>query len=501
VIDKCLWEANYQTAKSIAFPLLGVSTLSYPVEDVAHELLDKCIAYYRRHEGEIKHFHFVAFKENEYREMNKALMKRFLSNALIPVVITKHSDETDDASIPKDHPIYLDVIQGDIAKQVSDVVVNVTDAKLDLKYGPVSRSILDSGGEDIEYLCKQLVDNDITLLCGKVESTKSGGDMMCKRVFHILDLHIAAQPSTLTEYAESICLAIFLKAEEYKVSSLSIPLLSTDEGVVEDVCNAMVKACKQFSRQVVHHVEKVSIVVSDSQEAEVCKQQLSRVFPSFANEIRLPFDMTAYGTAALPDASELSAFNSVQFTAIGPSPKAIQHAKEVIELFVKQETVSKKTDYAFMSQCSSNDIKHLHLIGQKHGVKIQVSDSSFTLHGESHSVLMAQMSLLDYLHSVKPASNANIKWQHIEEDVYNDFEPQISSVLEQQHSKGTEKIYMELENPSQHCVFDLKHMTVVDVDTGSSHKIHRTTFTAMENTGTLTGLYVHTCIVDVALPV
>ena len=359
----------------------------------------------------------------------------------------------------------------------------------------MSRSILASGGEDLEYLCEQLVENDITLLAGKVESTKSGGELMCKRVFHILDPHIATSPqySTLTEYIESICLAILVKAEEYKVLSLSIPILTTGKSVVDDVCNAMMKACKQFSQQEVHHIEKVLIVVSDSQETEVCRQQLSRVFPSFADTIKFPFDMTAYGKAALPDASELSTFNAVHFTATGPSPEAIRHAREVIESFVKQETVSKKTDYMFMSQCSSNDIRHLHLIGQEHGVKIQVSDTSFTLHGDSHCVLMAQKALLDYLHSLKPAGHANVKWQRMVDDAYKDFDPQISSVLEQQHSRGVEKIYIELENPSQHCVFDLKHMTEVDVDSGSSHKINRATFTSMENTGTPTGLYI--CIV------
>ena len=486
-----MWEADNQTARSIAFPLLGVSTLSYPLEDIVQELLDKCIAYYRRRKGELKHFHFVAFKENDYKEMNKALMKRFLNNALIPVVITKkYNDEIDNATTCKSHPIFLDIVHGEIAKQASDVIVSITNMELDLKYSPVSRSILAMGGEDLEYLCEQLVDNDITLSAGKVESTKSGGELMCKRVFHILDPHIVTSPqySTLTEYAESICLAILVKAEKYKVSSLSIPLLTTDKGVADDVCNAMMKACKQFSQQEVHHVEKVSIVASDSQETEVCKQQLSRVFPSFANAIKLPFDMTAYGKASLPDASELSTFNAVHFTATGSSPEAIKHAREVIESFVKQETVSRKTDYAFMSQCSSNDIRHLNLIGQEHGVKVQVSDTSFTVHGDSHGVLMAQKALLDYLHSLKPAGHANIKWQCMVDDAYSDFDPQISSVLEQQRSRGTQKIYMELENPSQRCVFDLKHMTEVDVDTGSSHKINRSTFSATENTGTLTGL-------------
>ena len=51
--------------------------------------------------------------------MNKALMKRFLTNALIPVVITKQcDDETDDATTPKDHPIFLDIVHGEIASKL-----------------------------------------------------------------------------------------------------------------------------------------------------------------------------------------------------------------------------------------------------------------------------------------------------------------------------------------------------------------------------------------------
>ena len=488
VIDKCLCEADNLTARSIAFPVMGVFTLSYPVEIVAQELLDKCIAYYRRHQGEVKHFHFVAFNDKEYQAMNKGLAKRLLTNA-IPLVTAKKSVSVNEPNGEGNNKqaILLDIVEGDIVKESSDVIVNITNEMLDLSLTQVSRSILASGGEDIQYLCERLVKNDITLLPGKVISTKPG-DLPCKRIFHILDPCIVAKDSTV-EYVESTCLAVLIKAEEDKITSLSIPLLA-EITAIDDISNAMIKACKQFSHQDVHHLGKITIVVSSSQEAEICKQQLSRIFPSFANTIKLPFNMTAYGKTDFPDASELSSFNAVQFAATGPTTEAIQHAKEVLEATVRREMSSKTTSFAFMAQCTNDDIKHLQLISQQHGVKIKVFTDSFTLSGDSHGVLMAETVVLDYLHSLKPVNVHNGKWQRIVSGKYSDIDPEVSTVIEHQYSKGAEMICVYLDDPVYHGIFDLKHMIEIDVNTGDSYKISRVACSPVGNGGTTTGRYV-----------
>lgn len=473
VIEKCLCEADNLTARSIAFPLMGVSTLCYPPEAAAQELLDKCIAYYRRHQGEVKQFHFVAISDKEYQAMNRGLAKRLSMNT-VPLTMTKKdgsvSEPTNDGE--NEQPIFLDIVQGDIVEERSDAIVNITNETLDLSLNQISRSILASGGEDVQYLCERLVKNDITLSPGKVISTKSG-DLPCKRIFHILDSCIAAEDST-AEYMEYACLTVLGKAEEDEITSLSIPLLA-EVASTDDICNAMIKACKQFSQRDVHHLEKITIVVSNSQEAEICRQQLCRVFPSFSNTIKLPFNMTAYGKTDFPDASELSTFNAIYFVATGPTKEAVQHAREVIESTVRRETTSKTTNFAFMAQCTNNDIQRLQSISRQHGVKIKAYSDSFTLTGDSHAVLMAETAVLDYLHSLKPVNVHSGKWQRIMNGKCSDIDPEVSAVIEQQHSKGTEKICVHLDNPVYHCVFDLKHMIEIDIDTGDSCKINRLT--------------------------
>ena len=463
---------------------MGVSTLSYPVETVAQELLDKCIAYYRRHQGEVKHFHFVAFSDKEYQAMNKGLAKRLLTNAAPLVMAKKSGSVSEPDGEGNKQPILLNIVEGDIVNESSDAIVNITNEMLDLSLTQVSRSILASGGEDIQYLCERLVRNDITLSPGKVISTKPG-DLPCKRIFHILDPCIAAKDSAV-EYVEATCLAALVKAEEDQMASLSIPLLA-EVAAVDDISNAMIKACKQLSQQDVHHLGKITIVVSSSQEAEICKQQLSRVFPSLANTIKLPFNMTAYGKTDFPNVSELSSFNAVQFFATGPTTEAIQHAKEVLEATVRREMSSKTTSFAFMAQCTNEDIKHLQLISQQHGVKIKVFTDSFTLSGDSHGVLMAETAVLDYLHSLKPVNVHNGKWQRIVSGKHSDIDPEVSAVIEQQYSKGTEIISVHLDDPVYHSIFDLKQMVEIDVDTGDSYKLNRLACSPVGNNGTTTG--------------
>ena len=485
VIDKCLCEADNLTARSIAFPLMGVSTLCYPVETVTQELLDKCIAYYRRLQGEIKHFHFVAFNEKEYQTMIRGLAKRFLTNA-VPLEMAKRGGSV---SEPNDEgsniaPILLNIVDGDIVKEHSDAIVNITNQTLDLSVTQVSRSILTNGGEDIQYLCERLVKNDITLLPGKVISTKSG-DLPCKRIFHILNPHIVAKDSII-EYVESTCLAVLSKAEEDQVTSLSIPLLA-EAATVDVISYAMLNACKQFSHRDVHHLEKITIVVSDGQEAEICKQQLGQVFPAFANTTKLPFNMTSHGKTDMLDNSELSSFNAVHFIATGPTPEAVQNAKEVLEKTVRQETSSKTINFAFMAQCTSEDIKHLQSISQRHGIRIKVYTDSFTLVGDSHSILMAEQAVLDYLHSLKPVNVHNGKWQRIVNGKYTDIEAEVSTVIEHQYTKGMAIICVTLDDPVYHGVFDLKQMVEIDVDTGDSCKISRLACSPVGTNGTNAG--------------
>ena len=490
VIEKCLCEADNLTARSIAFPLLGVSTLCYPVDTAAQELLDKCIAYYRRHQGEVKQFHFVTFKDKEFQAMNKGLAKRFIKNA-VPLVMAKKGGSVSEQSNEGENkkPILLDVIQGDIVEERGDVIVNITNETLDLSQSQVSRSILASGGEDIQFLCERLVENDITLSPGKVISTKSG-DLPCKRIFHILDPCIAAKDS-IVEYVESTCLAVLVKAEEDEITSLSIPLLA-EVNSTDEISNAMIKACKQFSQGDVRHVGKITIVVLSSQEAEACRQQLSRVFPSFANTIKFPFNMTAYERTDFPDTSELSAFNAIHFVATGPTKEDIQHAKEVLESTVRRETSSKSTNFAFMAQCTSDDIQHLQTISKKYGVKIKAFSDSFTLTGDFHGVLMAETAVLDYLHSLKPVNVHNNKWQRIVNGKHSDIDPEVSAVIEQQFSKGAKKICVQLDNPVYHCIFDLKQMIEIDMDTGDSYKINRLAYSPVLSSRTNTGIILYT---------
>ena len=103
-------------------------------------------------------------------------------------------------------------------------------------------------------------------------------------------------------------------------------------------------------------------------------------------------------------------------------------------------------------------------------------------------MLMAETAVLDYLHSLKPVNIHNSKWQRIVNGKYSDIDPEVSAVIEQQYSKGTEKICVQLNDPVYHCIFDLKQMIEIDMDTGNSCKINRLTCSPVGNSRTTTGM-------------
>ena len=133
-----------------------------------------------------------------------------------------------------------------------------------------------------------------------------------------------------------------------------------------------------------------------------------------------------------------------------------------------------------MAQCTNNDIQQLQSISQQHGVRIKAYSDSFTLTGDSHTVLMAETAVLDYLHSLKPVNVHSSKWQRIVNGKSSDIDPEVSTVIEQQDTKGTEKICVHLDNPVYHCIFDFKHMVEIDINTGDSFKINRLTCSPVE---------------------
>ncbi|XP_033756244.1 uncharacterized protein LOC117338989 [Pecten maximus] len=113
------------------------------------------------------------------------------------------------------------IVQGELAKMTSEVIVNTTSTQLKLSQGAVSTSILKAAGQEIQRECNQYHHG---VKWGEVAVTH-GYKLKCESVFH------GALPEYHTDQ-QLKCMILFMKnclkkAEERKYKTISFPALGT----------------------------------------------------------------------------------------------------------------------------------------------------------------------------------------------------------------------------------------------------------------------------------
>lgn len=141
--------------------------------------------------------------------------------------------------------ISVSVIQGEIAKQSVDVIVNSTSNGLDLQNGAISGSILRTAGPGLQNECRQNYPSGINT--GELAIT-SGHGLACKQVYHLAlcNWHNPTAQQTLGSYVVK-CLT---EASKQHHQTIAFPVLGAGNlGYPPDiVAETMLGAIEEFQK-------------------------------------------------------------------------------------------------------------------------------------------------------------------------------------------------------------------------------------------------------------
>lgn len=277
-VVKCLETASSASHSSIAIPAICTGIFHYPPAEATLVILDAIKTYLDSHRRvSIKIVYLCHLEADMVQHFCKALRKVFPSAHTQTTPTPKA--RTDVQKTVKAAPwsasgggatgvnyqvISVSVLEGEIAKQRADVIVNSTSNGLDLKNGAVSSSILKVGGSSLQDECKTRYPSGI-----KTEDIAftNGCGLDCKEVFH-LALCNWSNPNAeqLLGLVVTKCL---IEASKRHYDTIAFPVLGTGNlGYPRDVvANTMLGAIDKFqqdtpstslreARIVVYHTDK-----------------------------------------------------------------------------------------------------------------------------------------------------------------------------------------------------------------------------------------------------
>ncbi|XP_061464996.1 protein mono-ADP-ribosyltransferase PARP14-like isoform X2 [Rhineura floridana] len=259
IVEECLKITEQLSLNSITIPAIGTGNLRFPKQFVAKVMFDEVFKFSKTENLRfLQEVHFVlhpsdtgtikAFTDELNARLNLTQTSSSVSESsqqLGQVSFVHISSPASGVHKMQIGPITLQVESGDIAQEITDVIVNITNDTFNLKVG-VSKAILESAGPEMEKECAQLATQPHNnLVCTQA------GNLKCKNI-----IHLVAQNDTKAQVSKAL-----LECEQRKFSSIAFPAIGTGQAgrdpvvVADDMIDAIVDFVSQTSDPVVKNIK------------------------------------------------------------------------------------------------------------------------------------------------------------------------------------------------------------------------------------------------------
>ncbi|NWY57574.1 PAR15 polymerase, partial [Chionis minor] len=242
IINFCLKKTEELGLNSIAFPAIGTGGFGFPKTLVSELMFDAVFKFSSSHTRKtVQEVHFFLSPED-------------LDN--IQVVLRAKPPMPVSAEVLGVHEmqigsVTLQVISGDITKEDTEVIVNITNSTFDATTG-VFKAIMDAAGSQLEKECAQyagLSENSMVIT--------QGGKLLCRKIMHLINgNNVKSQVSLVLE-----------ECERRKYKSVAFPAIGTGQAGQSPakVADAMLDAIVEFaSKTSVQHLKKIKIIIFQS---------------------------------------------------------------------------------------------------------------------------------------------------------------------------------------------------------------------------------------------
>ncbi|KYO18144.1 poly [ADP-ribose] polymerase 14 isoform A [Alligator mississippiensis] len=498
IIEKCLQIVEEQSLKSITFPAIGTGNLGFPKTTVAKLMFEQVFQFSSKMNlKSLQEVHFLIHPKdtdnfqafsNELENCTSGNTPSLKEHKSVPrsgkqqpgffgpiVTATKGRYKMQIG------PIKFQAGQGDITKEDTDVIVNISNKSFSLKAG-VSKAILKGAGSQVEAECAQLATQPHNNFI-----TTQGGNLKCKKIIHLVASDdIKAQVSKVLQ-----------ECEERGYTSVAFPAIGTGQAGHDpaQVADAMMDAVVDFANgKSVQSVEKIKIIIfqphlMDVFHASMKKRQGTEQVPptpvprSFFSQVAAYFGFGKRPTEKSPIVvSKVKPMPAI-FQICGESEKNVEAAESWIKNQILRQQLEKTISEEGISGFGDREFEKLKDLQKKLYIDIdwdlKEAVPAIRVSGVSQDVLHACLEIQELIKKVRETQEEEskaelvsslVEWQYIENGSYVPFDSLTNLHLEDAAMGKQKEIDITFQN--KRYKVDLAAKRALD-DQGKSKSIVR----------------------------
>ncbi|KAL8183202.1 UNVERIFIED_CONTAM: hypothetical protein K2H54_023067 [Gekko kuhli] len=479
IVKECLEKTEALSLSSVSFPALGTGGFGFPKSEVAKLMFEEVLQFSsRKNLKSLQEVHFLLHPSDENNI--KAFYEVFESRigkgpTLVPPADGQSAGFFGPISTPVlgIHEMQIGMIKfqvatGDITKENTDVIVNISNANFNAKSG-VSKAILESAGPQVETECALFA-----LQPNNGFITTQGGNLICKNIIHLIpDSDIKAQVSKVLQECE-------LK----KYTSVAFPAIGTGQGgkSAEDVADEMIGAIADFAgKKSPQHLSVIKIVIFQPQmqnafyacmknkegSALPSSESLFSRFKTYITGKKPPLPKKRW--LVLEKKSEVAVFE-----ICGEHKKNIENTEAWLKQLILQEQTENCISDVLIDMFDEAEIKQLNDLQRRLHIAIDLdrkqSPPSITIAGIPRDVLEAFTEIQTLIQRMKDnreeqskaklAQNL-VEWQYSpNEDQFHPFDLLDNLHLEDAKISNTKQVKISIQGKSY--MADIKKRIATD---------------------------------------
>uniref|UniRef100_K7F6P0 Poly [ADP-ribose] polymerase n=1 Tax=Pelodiscus sinensis TaxID=13735 RepID=K7F6P0_PELSI len=257
IVKKCLKKTEELSLHSITFPAIGTGGFGFPKPAVAKLMFDEVFKFSSKHNLQsLQEVHFLLHPrdtDNIQAFTNELESRTGNLKAASSSPISFGHVSTPELGVHEMQlgSITFQVATGDITKENTDVIVNISNSSFDAKSG-VFKAVMEAAGPEVAKECAVLA-----LQPHRGFITTQGGNLLCDKIIHLVHhKDVKAQVSKVLQ-----------ECELRNYTSVAFPAIGTGQAgqnpakVAEDMMDAVV----DFASKAVQHVKKIKIVIFQPQ--------------------------------------------------------------------------------------------------------------------------------------------------------------------------------------------------------------------------------------------
>ncbi|XP_054029467.1 protein mono-ADP-ribosyltransferase PARP14 [Dryobates pubescens] len=491
VVTKCLEIAEELSLMSITFPALGTGNLGFPKPLVAKLLFEKVFEFSSKNGVQsLQEVHFMLYPEDTENIVEfSAELQNWCENTVdireemaSPKAVLQDAASSDTSSTPAQKvpemtigSVIFKVVEGDITKEATDVIVNITNKTFNLKTG-VSKAILNGAGKAVEDECAQASQSNKSFI------TTQAGSLPCKKI-----IHFVAQGDI-----KQVVSTVLQECELQQYTSVTFPAIGTGEAGHDPAAAAddMIDAVTDFARSSsASSLKTVKVVIFQPHLMSVFHKSMQnrghfKTVKAAISKIKSFFDSEKVKKKEekLPRKKKAVLENKIDPAIVqicGEDKNKVEEAGNWLKKAILQEIIQTEITEEPIVRFGDTEREELNNIQKEFEVALSLNGNSIRISGVDKNVCKASSSIQQIIHRLKSREQEEqsakllqyiTEWKYLKNDSYVPFDSLTNKLLEDAFSKK-EKVVVATIDGNKYMV-NIEKKCLLD-DQGNSVPIMR----------------------------